>query len=150
MSVEAVAPGPGSSGLAQDSLAACPLPAAVAVTFLDSKCTRVVLSQPQTFYRYFSSDSNRYGRYLTTDRHTVNVEAIQALALHQDWGNRATRQLTVTVPAGTAVFQGIVAPQTPAACYPGGGQQTFIENTRDPQLVWVEGPAMTVKEFTCP
>lgn len=144
----------GSAAVAQESptqsSASCPLPANVAVTFLGSKCSRVVLSQPQTFYRYFSNDGNRYGRYLTTDRFTVNTDVIRSLALHQDWGNPATRSLSVTVPAGTAVYQGVVAPQTPSSCYPGGGQQTFIENTKDPKIVWTEGPALTVKPFSCP
>ena len=129
---------------------ACPLPANLAVTFLESKCTRVVLSQPTTFYRYFSADTNRYGRYLTTDRFSVNTDVIRSLALHQDWGNKAIRSLAVTVPAGTAVYQGVVAPQTPSACYPGGGQQTFIENSKDPSITWVEGPPLTVKPFSCP
>ncbi len=144
----------GGVSLAQDgapqTAAACPLPANVAVTFLESKCSRVVLSQPTTFYRYFSGDNNRYGRYLTTDRFSVNTDVIRSLALHQDWGNRAIRSLSVTVPAGTAVYQGVVAPQTPSACYPGGGQQTFIENSKDPQITWVEGPPLTEKPFTCP
>lgn len=144
----------GSTALAQESAPAlspnCPLPANVAVTFLESKCTRVVLTEPQTFYRYFSSDSNRYGRYLTTDRFTVNTDVIRSLALHQDWGNQAIRSLSVTVPAGTAVYQGVVAPQTPSACYPGGGQQTFIENSKDPKITWLEGPPLTVQTFSCP
>jgi hypothetical protein len=129
---------------------ACPLPANVAVTFLESKCTRVVLTQPTTFYRYFSAETNRYGRYLTTDRFSVNTDVIRSLALHQDWGNQAIRSLSVTVPAGTPVYQGVVAPQTPSACYPGGGQQTFIENSKDPSITWVEGPPLTVKPFSCP
>ncbi|MFM7393791.1 MAG: hypothetical protein ACKO22_05385 [Cyanobium sp.] len=144
----------GSDALAQtttpQTAPACPLPANVAVTFLESNCSLVVLSQPTTFYRYFSSDSNRYGRYLTTDRFSVNTEVIRGLALNQEWGNQATRSLSVTVPAGTAVYQGVVAPQAPSACYPGGGQQTFIENSKDPQITWVEGPPLTVKPFSCP
>jgi hypothetical protein len=59
----------------------CPLPVNVAITFLESKCTRKVLTQPQTFYRHFSSDSNRYGRYLTTDRFAVNTDVIRGLPL---------------------------------------------------------------------
>jgi hypothetical protein len=129
---------------------ACPLPANVAVTFLESKCTRVVLTQPTTFYRYYSNDSNRYGRYLSTDRFRVNTEVIRALALNQSWGNQASRSLRVTVPAGTAVYQGVVAPQTPSACYPGGGQQTFIENSKDPNITWAEGAPLTVQPFSCP
>jgi hypothetical protein len=128
----------------------CPLPVNLAATFLDSKCTRTVLTRPQIFFRHFSTEGNRYGRYLTTDRFKVNTEVIRALALNQEWGNQATRTLLVTLPAGTVVFQGVVAPQTPSACYPGGGQQTFIENSKDPRITWVEGPPLTVESFSCP
>ena len=47
---------------------------------LHSTCTKTVLSQPQTFYHHFSNDSNRYGRYLTTDRFSVNTDVIRGLA----------------------------------------------------------------------
>ena len=154
VSVEALAPGALQPIQAQQTAAElapnCPLPVNLAATFLESKCTKTVLTTPQTFYRHFSNDSNRYGRYLTTDRFSVNADVIRALALNQEWGNQATRTLMVTLPAGTVVFQGVVAPQTPSACYPGGGQQTFIENSKDPQIVWVEGPPLTVKPFSCP
>ena len=151
---EAHAPGALRPSQAQDSTTQlapnCPLPVNLAATFLNSTCTKTVLSKPQTFYRHFSNDSNRYGRYLTTDRFSVNTDVIRGLALNQEWGNQATRTLMVTLPAGTAVFQGVVAPQTPSTCYPGGGQQTFIENSKDPQITWVEGPPLTVKPFSCP
>lgn len=150
LAVEALTPRAPRQGLAQQTSSACPLPANVAATFLESKCTKTVLTAPQTFYRYYSTDGNRYGRYLTTDRFSVNTDVIRSLALHQDWGNQAIKSLSVTVPAGTAVYQGVVAPQTPSACYPGGGQQIFIENSKDPKLVWAEGPALSVKPFSCP
>ena len=127
----------------------CPLPVTIAATFKDSTCTKTTLPAAQTFYRYFHSPQNRYGRYLTTDRFGTNVDAISKLALHQDWGNRAERELSVTLPAGTVVYQGVVGPQTPASCYPGGAQQTFIENSKDPAIVWTDGPALTLLPFQC-
>jgi hypothetical protein len=136
--------------LAQEVAPSCPLAANIAVTFLESKCEAVKLKQPKTFYRYYSSDENKYGRYLTTDKYKTNVEVIRNLALNQAWGNKATIRLKVTLPAGTTVYQGIVAPQTPAQCYPGGGQQTFIEDSKDPNIKWSEGKNITVKEFVCP
>jgi hypothetical protein len=148
--VVAAAPRAWGQEAAPAAAPACPLPAEIAVTFLDSKCTKVVLSEPQTFVRYYHADTNKKGRYLTTDRLATNVEVIRRLALNQAWGNRAERMVMVTVPAGTVVYQGVVAPQAPVACYPGGGQQTFIENTRDPALVWADGPALTLQPFSCP
>ncbi|QLE56607.1 hypothetical protein [Nostoc sp. TCL26-01] len=139
-----------SQVLAQEVATLCPLPADIAVTFLDSKCEAVKLNQPKTFYRYYSSDQNKYGRYLTTDKYKNNVDVIRNLALNQAWGNKATIRLKVTLPAGTTVYQGIVAPQTPAQCYPGGGQQTFIQDSKDPNIKWSQGKNITVQEFVCP
>jgi hypothetical protein len=136
--------------IAEEVATNCTLPTEIAVTFLDSKCEAVTLKQPTTFYRYYSSDSNKYGRYLTTDKYKNNVDVIKNLALNQAWGNQATMRLKVTIPAGTTVYQGIVAPQTPASCYPGGGQQTFIQDSKDPNIKWSEGKKMTVQKFTCP
>ncbi|MEB3361013.1 MAG: hypothetical protein VKI42_02680 [Synechococcaceae cyanobacterium] len=138
-----------SAALAQQLAPNCPLPLEIAATFANATCTKTTLPAPQTFYRYFHSPQNRYGRYLTTDRFTTNVEVIRKLALNQAWGNRAERELSVTLPAGTVVFQGVVGPQTPVACYPGGAQQTFIENSKDPAIVWTDGPALTLLPFQC-
>ncbi len=135
---------------AQEVNSLCPLPANIAVTFLGSKCEKVKLLMPQTFFRYYSSDTNKKGRYLTTEQYQTNVEAIANLALNQEWGNKAEKMLSVTLPAGTIVYKGIVAPQIPASCYPGGGQQTFIEDSKDPNLFWTEGPILTKQPFTCP
>ncbi|BAY26251.1 hypothetical protein NIES2100_60650 [Calothrix sp. NIES-2100] len=132
------------------STSACPLPADIAVTFLKSECQEIQLQEAKTYYRYFSSDSNKFGRYLTTNLYKKNVEAIRELALKQEWGNQATMVLTVTVPAGTKVYQGVVAPQEPSTCYPGGGQQIFIQDSRDPNLKWSEGTPLKIKEFKCP
>lgn len=128
----------------------CSLQANIAITFKDSQCREITLAAPKTYYRYYSGDNNRFGRYLSTDLYVRNVDAIRNLALKQEWGNHATMRLTVTVPAGTKVYEGVVAPQDPASCYVGGGQQTFIENTRDPNLVWSAGTPMQVETFQCP
>ncbi|WP_066378796.1 MULTISPECIES: hypothetical protein [unclassified Anabaena] len=135
--------------VAQEVSSSCPLPAEIAVTFENSKCEAVKLNEPQTFYRYYSSSGNKYGRYLTTNKYEKNTEVIRNLALNQSWGNQATMRLKVTLPAGTTVYKGTVAPQTPALCYPGGGQQTFIESTRDPNIKWSEDGNMAVEDFTC-
>ena len=135
---------------AQEVTSLCPLPDNIAITFRDSKCKKVQLQMPQTFFRYYSSDTNKKGRYLTTEQYQTNVEVIKNLALKQAWGNRAEKMLSITLPAGTIVYQGIVAPQIPASCYPGGGQQTFIKDSEDPSLFWTEGPSLTLQPFTCP
>ncbi|MFW9264668.1 hypothetical protein [Nostoc sp. CALU 546] len=136
--------------LAQEVTTSCPLPSEIAITFLDSKCQEVKLEQPKTFYRYYSNSGNKYGRYLTTDKYKTNVEVIKNLALNQAWGNEATMIQKITLPAGTITYQGIVAPQVPTECYPGGAQQTFIQDSKDPNIKWSEGKNLVVKPFSCP
>lgn len=140
---------PAGAARAQSLAPNCPLAPEIAATFANATCTKSTLAAPQTFYRYFHSPQNRYGRYLTTDRFSTNVDVIRKLALNQSWGNRAERELSVTLPAGTVVYQGVVGPQTPTSCYPGGAQQTFIENSKDPAIVWTDGPALTLLPFQC-
>ncbi len=136
---------------AQEATSECSLPTEIAITFLKSKCKEVKLEKPRTFYRYYSDSSNKYGRYLTTNKYKTNVAVIKHLALNQTWQppNQATMIETVTLPAGTTVYEGIVAPQTPAKCYPGGGQQTFIQDSRDPNITWSDGESLVIKEFSC-
>ncbi len=136
--------------IAQTAPSSCPLPADIAITFLNSECKEIKLEKAQDFYRYFGNNVSKYGRYLTSDQYKTNVEAIKKLALNQDWGNPATKKVTVTLPAGMTVYQGIAAPQNPATCYPGGGQQTFIKDSRDATIKWSDGEDVTVQSFSCP
>ncbi|MEH2054704.1 MAG: hypothetical protein V7K97_00695 [Nostoc sp.] len=135
---------------AQEVSSLCPLPSDIAVTFLHSKCQEVKIEQPQTFYRYYSNSGNKYGRYLTTNKYKTNVAVIKNLALNQAWGNEATMIETITLPAGTITYQGIVGAQAPVKCYPGGAQQTFIKDSQDPNIKWSEGQNLIVKKFSCP
>ncbi len=131
----------------------CPLPSDIAVTFLNSTCHEVKIKQPKTFYRYYSDNNNKYGRYLTTNQYLNNVDVINKLALNQEWGNKAILAERVTLPAGTTIYRGLVAPVTGRICnylYPGGGQQIFIQDSRDPNIKWSEGINIFVDSFTCP
>ena len=138
------------SALAKGLIPSCPLDFGTAVTFLENKCEEVELQQPETFFRYYGGDAKQSGRYLTTEQYQTNVEAIRNLALKQEWGNKAEKMGSVTLPAGTIVYQGIAAPQIPASCYPGGGQQTYFEGSRDPNLTWIEEATLSEETFTCP
>ncbi|ACK69251.1 conserved hypothetical protein [Gloeothece citriformis PCC 7424] len=127
----------------------CNLPQEIAITFLNSECQEITLTEPTVYYRYYSGDNNRYGRYLTSERYERNIDIISKLALNQAWGNGATKMLLVTLPAGTVVYEGIVAPQNPDTCYPGGGKQTFIIDSRVPEIIWAEGTPINVEDFLC-
>ena len=136
--------------LAQETAINCNLPESIAINFLDAKCSERVLAEPETFYRYYSQDQSKKGRYLTTDQYSLNTNVIKKLALNQEWGNQATTVMTVTLPEGTTVYEGIVGPQTPSECYPGGGQQTFITDSKNPEIKWSEGKPISVGCFVCP
>ncbi len=132
----------------------CNLPEEIAITFLEGNCTERTLEEPEIFYRYYTlnedgTEKYKYGRYLTTDKFDNNTEVIVKLALDQDWGNKANLIETVTLPEGTTVYQGITGPQNPPDCYPGGGQQTFIVDSRDPDIIWSEGQEIEVTIFNC-
>jgi hypothetical protein len=124
--------------------------ATVAASFKDSKCTEVKLAKTTVFYRHHTDNNDQKGRYLSTNQYANNVDAIKNLALNQAWGNKATKITTVSLPAGTVTYQGLVAPQDPATCYPGGGQQTFIVNSKDVSIQWSSSQNLTVKTFVCP
>ncbi|MGA7937270.1 MAG: hypothetical protein WCA35_27210 [Kovacikia sp.] len=80
---------------AQEVPSACPLPQEIAVTFLNSKCKKVKLLMPQTFFRYYSNETNKKGRFLTSEQYQTNVEVIARLALNQQWGNKAEKMLAI-------------------------------------------------------
>ena len=112
----------------------CAAPADTANTFQESKCASVTLLYDLKLTRVFSNDRALQGRYLTTTCLLTPRYAIRKLALKREWGNRATKLVEVTVPAGTTIYIGIARFQDPPALYPGGAQQTVVE---DPgKLLW--------------
>lgn len=140
--------------LADELSAQCPLPESIAVTFLNSQCTEFTLTQDTKFYRYYDSNSKyQKGRYLTIDNYDSSEEVITKLALNQAWGNDAKYEETVSVPAGTKVYIGIAAPQEPSTCYPGGGHQVFIQDSKDTRIIWSnvsnEEEPYTYTKFNC-
>lgn len=140
--------------LADELSAQCPLTESIAVTFLNSQCTPFTLSENTNFYRYYDSNSKyQKGRYLTIDNYDASEDVITKLALNQAWGNDAKFEEIVTVPAGTTVYIGIAAPQEPSNCYPGGGHQVFIQDSKDPRIVWSdvsnEQEPYTYTQFNC-
>jgi hypothetical protein len=114
-------------------------------TFTNAVATRVVLTQPTTFYRVFSDppsnqppviENNYKGAYTSTQDTFNSRMAIRRLALDQSFfhPNLATMKVDVMAPAGTTVYvgqvapipQGVFAPQRRPLLYPGGFNQTVI------------------------
>lgn len=112
----------------------CPAPATYVATFLESRCVAVTLRYELKLIRVFSNDGAKQGHYLSTTRPLSSSYAIRRLALKQEWGNRATKQVEATVPVGTTIYIGIAAPQDPQVLYPGGAQQTVVEDLTG--IIW--------------
>jgi hypothetical protein len=112
----------------------CAAPSSYVPTFLDSRCVAVTLQYELKLIRVFSNDGSRQGHYLSTTTPLSSRYAIRRLALKQEWGNRATKQVEATVPVGTTIYIGIAAPQEPQVLYPGGAQQTVVEDLTG--IIW--------------
>ena len=114
-------------------------------TFTGAQVTVSVLSQATTYYRTFSDpvnnvppvvENNYKGAYLSTQDSFDSSGAIQQLALDQSWyhPNLATMKVNVTVPAGTTIYvgtvapiyQGVYSPEPIPSLYPGGVNQTVV------------------------
>jgi len=114
--------------------AQCAAPSSYVPTFLDSRCVAVTLQYELKLIRVFSNDAAKQGHYLSTTPPLSSSYAIRRLALKQEWGNRATKQVEATVPIGTTIYIGIAAPQEPQVLYPGGAQQTVVEDLTG--IIW--------------
>ena len=112
----------------------CAAPVKYVATFQQAKCVEVTLRYDLKLMRVFSNDNATLGTYFTTTCLTSPRYAIRKLALKQEWGNRATKMVEVTVPAGTTIYIGIAAFQDPETLYPGGAQQTVVVDIS--KLVW--------------
>jgi hypothetical protein len=112
----------------------CPAPSRYVETFQDSKCVAVTLTYALKLTRVFSDDRSKQGHYFTTTPLLSSSYAIRRLALKKEWGNSARRQADATIPTGTTIYIGIVAPQQPPELYPGGAQQTVIEDLTG--IIW--------------
>jgi hypothetical protein len=104
----------------------CAAPVKYVDTFQKAKCVEVTLRYDLKLMRVFSNDKAKLGTYFTTTCLMSPRYAIRKLALKREWGNRATKIVEATVPAGTTIYIGIAAFQDPETLYPGGAQQTVV------------------------
>ena len=70
---------------AQEVATSCPLPAEIAVTFLGSKCKKLTLLMPQTFFRYYSNETNKKGRFLTTEQYQISDDNLVEGSRQTGW-----------------------------------------------------------------
>lgn len=141
--------GPGGSlgrRIAQPPQVETPLSIEDAATFANLQYTQVVTTSTLVVHRNFSSSSNRYGRFMSSDVFRSPAQAVRKLALDQSWygTNQAWYVEDVTLPAGTLVYVGRVAPiyqgifrrEAAPSVYPGMAVQYLVANTRAPGITW--------------
>ena len=115
-----------------------PLDIKDANSFRSGTYTRKILTEETTFYRVYSSESNRIGPYMTRTPQNGGMQSQIDLALNPDWGNNALYVEKVVVPKGTTIYEGVAAPQTingGAGSLIGGGNQVFIDR-KDLDVSW--------------
>jgi hypothetical protein len=105
-----------------------PLPNGVATTFRSSSYTQVTLSQDVVLYRAFGGEARQLSAYWSRTSPHGPLQVQIDSALNPAWGNRATQVVTIRVPKGTVVYEGVSAAQPLAGggFVSGGGSQIYI------------------------
>jgi RHS repeat-associated protein len=107
-----------------------PLPAEIANTFRSGTYTELVTTGETTLYRAYGGESRQLGSYWTRTPVAGPLQTRMDSAL--PLGNTAESVVSITVPAGTRIFEGAAAPNFG---HLGGGSQVFIPRV-DP--TWVK------------
>ena len=125
-----------------------PLSIGDAATFTNLQYREVVTAAPLVLHRNFTGASDQFGRFLSSDLFASPAQAVRNLALDQSWygTNQASFVEDVTLPAGTTVYVGTVAPifqgiyrrEPRPSVYPGGSSQYLLANSRDPAITWTD------------
>ena len=110
-----------------------PLSNKIAQTFRSGTYKQVTTTKPTTLYRVIGPNNSPTGQYWTRVKPRGPVQAIIDSALDQQWGNIATYQVRMTVPAGTTFYEGVAAVQRGLV---GGGNQIFIPKVNPS---WING-----------
>ena len=111
-----------------------PLPEGIANTFSGGTYTESVLASDTTFYRVWSTEENRIGRYMSRTPQNGNMQSQIDLALNPEWGNSARFVEEVLVPKGTTIYEGYAAKQIingGTGELAGGGNQIFIKEVKE-------------------
>ena len=90
---------------------------------------RTVIAQEEIkLYRVYGGGSDQRGTFLTTQAPTDRMDAKMGLALKAEWKNSRQQFCEVTIPKGTVMNIGKVAPQITASGHilPGGMDQVVV------------------------
>ena len=102
-----------------------PLSPQDAAAFKDGKYTEKVLLKDVQVERLHGGGAFPQGRWVTGGARPLGLEGKIRMALRPEWGNAASQSSTLTLKAGTKVYEGIVAGQ--GTGYAGGATQILIE-----------------------
>lgn len=100
-----------------------PLPQRVTATFRSATYSVNTLPAPLTLYRVYSDPARKFGEYWSRVPPTGPLQVMIDSALDPRFGNRATRVVTIRVPAGETIFEGAAAAQGSLV---GGGHQAYL------------------------
>ena len=90
------------------------------------------IQEPTTFYRVYGGRAGRIRSFWSRTEPSGPLQSQLDLALNPAWGNTADNVVTIRVPPGTLVYEGVAAPQpiSGGSSYLGGGNQVIIPKVR--------------------
>ena len=102
-------------------------------SFTDGKYKTVELQKDMTFYRVYGGKAKANGGFVTTSPAKDRIQAKIDSALLPEWKNTRQFEATITVPKGTVVNIGTVAPQTTKSgtVLSGGADQILLPPNYD-------------------
>ncbi len=104
-----------------------PLKPDVVQSFRSATYTEHTLSQPTTLYRVYSDPARKMGPYWSRTPPAGPLQSVMDSALNPQWGNTADHVVTVRVPPGVRVYEGVAGPQSwDTGSLLGGGNQVYI------------------------
>jgi type VI secretion system secreted protein VgrG len=115
-----------------------PLSPADAKAFKDGKYTEKILTKDVQVERLHGGGAFPQGRWVTGGARPLGLEGKIRMALRPEWGNAASQSSSLTLKAGTKVYEGVVAGQ--GTGYAGGATQILIDV---PKKVLEQGGAAT-------
>jgi hypothetical protein len=101
-----------------------PLSPRVTQTFRSGTYTEYVTNEPTTLYRSYGGKATIEGSYWSKTLPGGPLQARIDSAVLSSWGNTLEQTVTLRVPAGVTLYEGIAAAQGNLA---GGGNQVFLK-----------------------
>ena len=101
-----------------------PLPEALAKTFRSGSYSEVILESDTVLYRVYGGNSGKFGQFWTRTKPFGPLQSQIDLALKPEWGNTAENIVSIKVPKGTTIFEGVAESQGYGLV--GGGNQIII------------------------